>query len=384
MLRSLSARGSKSGVTLAPVKENRPSSSDFAQQRTETIMPRLTEKRAMILLFMIGIIFCPIGQYIRYLNEDVFEQTKVYDGDDADVQGCSISESNQGEVCTVTFQLDKDVTGPLYVYYQLRNVYQNHRRYVNSKSIQQNLGNNLKKSDVELECSPLVTLNYENDDDTNGPVGEQLLNPCGLIANSMFNDIIKFDSASSTKGGISMDETGIVLPTDKDKYKQVEGFTKRKVVVGTECKDSSDPTPTCAPGEKCYEQSGDLYCYSYPDEDTVQYLYETFPDNISPLDGVTDEHFIVWMRTAGLPSFRNLYGKFDSDFNRGDVISFEVTANFEVNSFKGSKAIILTTVGAYGGANPFLGSCFIVIGSISFFLMAVIAAKYLIRRYNQR
>ena len=31
---------------------------------------------------------------------------------------------------------------------------------------------------------------------------------------------------------------------------------------------------------------------------------------ISPLDGVKDEHFIVWMRTSGRAEFRKLYGRY--------------------------------------------------------------------------
>jgi hypothetical protein len=27
---------------------------------------------------------------------------------------------------------------------------------------------------------------------------------------------------------------------------------------------------------------------------------------------MTDEHFIVWMRTAGLPNFRKLWGRIDN------------------------------------------------------------------------
>jgi LEM3 (ligand-effect modulator 3) family / CDC50 family len=42
---------------------------------------------------------------------------------------------------------------------------------------------------------------------------------------------------------------------------------------------------------------------------TSQYLHESFPEVISPLDGVKDEHFIVWMRVAGLRQFRKPYGR---------------------------------------------------------------------------
>ena len=32
---------------------------------------------------------------------------------------------------------------------------------------------------------------------------------------------------------------------------------------------------------------------------------------------MTDEHFIVWMRTAGLPNFRKLYGHLDAGAKKG-------------------------------------------------------------------
>jgi hypothetical protein len=58
--------------------------------------------------------------------------------------------------------------------------------------------------------------------------------------------------------------------------------------------------------------------------------------------GVTNEHFIVWMRTAGLPQFRKLYGKVltstgGEDIPAGTTLSFTVNANFEVSSFSGKK-----------------------------------------------
>ena len=33
---------------------------------------------------------------------------------------------------------------------------------------------------------------------------------------------------------------------------------------------------------------------------------------------VTDPHFIVWMRTAGLPNFRKLYGEIGETLEAGD------------------------------------------------------------------
>jgi hypothetical protein len=108
----------------------------------------------------------------------------------------------------------------------------------------------------------------------------------------------------------------------------------------------------------------------------VQYLYETYPNQISPLKGVTDEHFIVWMRTAGLPTFRKLYGKIDSDFTKGAILHFSIDQNFDVDSFDGGKALVISTMGPFGGKNPFLGVAYIVVGSISLVLGVLFGIKH--------
>ena len=48
---------------------------------------------------------------------------------------------------------------------------------------------------------------------------------------------------------------------------------------------------------------------------------------ITPVDGVENEHFIVWMRTAALPTFRNLYGRIEHDLVAPAEITFNVTAS---------------------------------------------------------
>jgi len=39
--------------------------------------------------------------------------------------------------------------------------------------------------------------------------------------------------------------------------------------------------------------------------------------DIQWIDMHGDEHFIVWMRTAGLPNFRKLWGRIDGDLKAG-------------------------------------------------------------------
>ncbi|CAN0206686.1 unnamed protein product, partial [Discosporangium mesarthrocarpum] len=106
----------------------------------------------------------------------VVEYIIRYDGEDVDVEGCRVSAPNEGMQCSVQFNISRHMDPPIYVYYQLENFFQNHRRYVKSRSADQLLGNSVESDSY---CDPLRTVETED--------GEQELNPCGLIANSMFN-----------------------------------------------------------------------------------------------------------------------------------------------------------------------------------------------------
>ena len=130
---------------------------------------------------------------------------------------------------------------------------------------------------------------------------------------------------------------------------------------------------------KTYVDGQDTYYYWYPNDDNIQYLYESFPNVVNPIEGVKNEHFINWMRTAGLPFFRKLYGKIDSDFAVGDTLSFQIDVNFEVQSFGGSKALVLTTLSDLGAKNSALGYSFIILGSINLVIGVIFALKRAIR-----
>jgi len=84
----------------------------------------------------------------------------------------------------------------------------------------------------------------------------------------------------------NMSETGIVWPGEKDKYK-VSKYTADQVIPPPlwRTRDSNSGAP-----------------YSFSNNYTAENLFN--PSN--------DEHFMVWMRTAGLPTFRKLYKRQDS------------------------------------------------------------------------
>lgn len=70
----------------------------------------------------------------------------------------------------------------MFFYYALRNFYQNHRRYVRSKSDSQLYGTHVSPNSL-TSCQPYAT--FTNETKT------YAILPCGMIANSLFNDTFK-------------------------------------------------------------------------------------------------------------------------------------------------------------------------------------------------
>lgn len=123
---------------------------------------------------------------------------------------------------------------PIFVYYQLENFYQNHRRYVKSRDYQQLMGEEVTKEDVSSSCDPIITnadlanmgikyyfwsdeldVTFEYGENTPLVPGDVAI-PCGLIAKSMFNDTFALYSeeslAENTK--INIDEKNIAWESD--------------------------------------------------------------------------------------------------------------------------------------------------------------------------
>eukprot|EP00611_Tribonema_gayanum_P010951 TRINITY_DN2106_c0_g1_i3.p1 TRINITY_DN2106_c0_g1~~TRINITY_DN2106_c0_g1_i3.p1 ORF type:complete len:279 (-),score=64.55 TRINITY_DN2106_c0_g1_i3:131-967(-) len=174
-----------------------------------------------------------------------------------------------------------------------------------------------------------------------------------------------------------MRETGIAWPNDIDRFSQPDGFVKKSCGGNAACTSCLGAGYTdCGVAT---DADGKRWAYYYPNDATTQYLHETYPKVVSPLEGVTNEHFMVWMRTAALPTFRKLYGIIDSDIPGGWDVQFDINANFLVANFNGKKSIVLASSVGVGGFNGALGIAYLVIGGVLLLVGLLLLAKVLLK-----
>ncbi|XP_062837691.1 cell cycle control protein 50A [Anolis carolinensis] len=349
----LSGAGRSSGSAAAAVKSRKPDNTAFKQQRLPAWQPILTAGTVLPAFFVIGLIFIPIGIGIFVTSNNIREYEIDYTGiePNSPCHKClNVSWNSTPCYCTIFFTLDKPFESNVFMYYGLSNFYQNHRRYVKSRDDSQLNGDNSSLFNPSKECEP-----YRTSDDK--PIA-----PCGAIANSMFNDtltLFRIDPNGTNPKRIPLTKKGIAWWTDKNvKFRNPVGDTKNLTVLfhGTS-KPVNWPKPV--------------------------YMLDSDPDN----NGFINEDFIVWMRTAALPTFRKLYRLIERKDNLQPTLaagnySLVITYNYPVHSFDGRKRMILSTISWMGGKNPFLGIAYITVGSICFFLGVVLL--FIHHKYGNR
>jgi hypothetical protein len=371
-----------------PIEEQtqRPPNTALHQQRVNAWHPILDPVWVIAGLIYLGIIMVPVGYKIDSIQRNVEEHIDTYDKwtedyfdtfayDPDNDTDCRIGNNfNAKKRCYIRFTATKDLTPPILLHYQLTNFHQNHRSYYSSRDPYQLLGEADKQDAISAQdCNPLNVL------------GGIKLNPCGLIANTFFNDIFTLNNTLDANGNeidnFILREDGIAWQSDlKYKFRQVNGFEHEPCSEGTCDESCCKEGDSCLDGKPYYDKVTDkCYRYKYPKDDTTQYLYETYRDIISPLDGVMDEHFIVWMRIATQPTFRKLYGWIDEPIPKGTTLVFAVTSNYVVTRFKGSKSLILSTTSIFGGKNPFLAPIFISVGIVCLVAGALFGLKHAVR-----
>uniref|UniRef100_A0A8C1L123 Cell cycle control protein n=1 Tax=Cyprinus carpio TaxID=7962 RepID=A0A8C1L123_CYPCA len=328
------------------VKSKKPDNTAFKQQRLPAWQPILTAGTVLPAFFMIGLIFIPIGIGLLVTSNNIKE---------FEVRAVAIATSYCviRALCSYTAPRTKDFSN-VFMYYGLSNFYQNHRRYVKSRDDSQLNGDKSSLLNPSKECEPYRTSDKKS------------IAPCGAIANSLFNDTLElfYIHPNGSRIAIHLVKTGIAWWTDKHVKFRNPGENNNNLSIVFQ--DTSKPVNWRKP---------------------VYELDPSDPDN----NGFINEDFIVWMRTAALPTFRKLYRIIQKKKDNmtptlppGNY-SLEVIYNYPVRSFDGRKRMILSTISWMGGKNPFLGIAYITVGSVCFFLgvvLLIIHHKYGNRNNN--
>lgn len=351
-------------------KSRRPANNAFRQQRLKSFQPILTPKTVIPLFFIIGLVFIPLGALLLYASNKV--QNMTIDYTNCDTQASStfttippeyvsynfrggatpsmepvwrvtfnqIQSNHSGiaplnqSTCYIRYDIPTLLTTPVLMYYKMTNFYQNHRRYVKSISQDQLKGDAVPYSSLNSgdSCSPLPGYN-------NTPYY-----PCGLIANSLFNDT--FSSPVAVDSGVPYEMTnkGIAWSSDANIYGPTS-YNASEIL----------PPPN--------------WYWKYPNGYTEE--------NLPQLE--TWEEFQVWMRTAALSTFSKLALRNDTVGMEPGLYETDVVMNYPVSGWGGTKSIVFSTRTIVGGKNPFIGIAYIVVGGICTVLGLIFTLRHLIK-----
>ncbi|KAH3683228.1 hypothetical protein WICPIJ_005804 [Wickerhamomyces pijperi] len=340
-------------------KNKRPKENSFTQQKLRAFHPIITPKYIIIIFFTLAVFLLGLGggmiyasynvqdliidytkcndTSIEYYSDVPLENVEYHFKSDATISpkwkyALNSSESDPTEqgICKLQFQIPNDIGSPVFLFYQIENFYANHRRYVKSYSEDQLNGKAASLSDIKdtvgQNCQPLS----ENEDGVR-------IYPCGLIANSLFNDTFSSLSAvNDTTEDYQMTNKGIAWSTNKNRMQKTK-YSASEVV----------PPPN--------------WIKMFPDG----YNDDNMPD-IS-----TWSEFQNWMQTSALPKFSKLALRNDNDVLKAGTYEVEVGLHWPVQEFNGKKSLYISTRSVIGGRNPFLGIIWVVAGGLCLIISLV-------------
>lgn len=300
--------------------------SKFKQQKMNAWRPFPTLLSTVLIFSIFGVICLALGIVMLIYSKKIIEH-KIEFNDD--------KSSNE-------FEIEEKMEAPIAVYYEIHNFYQNHRRYVMSRSNEQmeDKKDFKDKSDID-SCKSAQTIKemkYKGETGNNNVFnednGDKIAYPCGLIAKSYkyFNESFTLKKDNNV---LQINENDIAWKKDKELFKNL-----------------------------------------------------TNPEHSVQWQSLSNEHFIVWMRPSPFPDFRKLYGRINENLEKGKyTLTIDRTySNIETKD-KIEKYFVLTTLNKFGGKNYFLSITYIVFGSICILLtIAVIIYDkiYTSRKYSKR
>ncbi|KAF1744757.1 hypothetical protein MXB_5122 [Myxobolus squamalis] len=226
--------------------------------------------------------------------------------------------------CELTLKLPKKFTHELRMYYKIDNMYQNHRIYAESFDFYQQIG--FKPSQAaSTSCGTLAQ--------SKG----QIIDPCGLVPNSLFNDTFTFWNGNTE---IPLITSWIVSKTARKIFKNPEGSSLEEIF-----KDTEKPPNWLKP------------------------IYQLDIDN-SNNNGFLNNRYINWMNIYPFPGVLKPIGSIvpettpETTTNIRIIIQYS-NIDYRVDEFDGKKKIIFVQESILGLPNPELGYIFCVFSIVS-------------------
>ena len=230
-----------------PDKPNRPPNTNFAQQRLQGFSLSPSPVLLAATYLFLASAFAGMSALYMVESDNITEVVKRYD----DIPECK-ANWKVPLTCMIELNLEKHVEPPIFIYYEITNMYQNHRKYSKSRDINQLMGTTRTKSEVQANCFPVVSMNNLGFYTNLYLQPTDVASPCGLVSQSVFNDtFILLPPQDSPKESIDIKFDHLAWDIDvQEKFKNSDKWK------------------------------------------TLQWT------------DVENEHFMVWMSIAGLPTFR--------------------------------------------------------------------------------
>jgi len=340
----------------------------FAQQELASWRPIMRPWQYSMVLIAGGVAMLAIGvvciQSTRGLREIRWEYSAfpVQGGlgaTDRDKYNLLRSGDGLGWPVERKFTVRRDMQPPINVYYRVEGVFQNYRRYTQSKVSKQmgpvRKGEQPLQASALSQCAPQI---YETGAPNSLLPNDGLVLPCGLQAWSFFNDTFQVRRVVPGQGqyeDVNMNFNNLGWEADRLLYgnKTAENFNELPPYRGGS---AMTLEPWQSPRDPPNLQplfSGDEPIGEGPEVETT--LLENQP-------------FQVWMRLGIQPAVQKLYAVIEEPLLKGQELQILGSNRFNSYQYSGRKELILTEQNFLGSAKDgslFLGYAYCVVGILA-------------------
>ncbi|CAG9569719.1 conserved hypothetical protein [Leishmania major strain Friedlin] len=299
----------------------------------------------------------------------------------------------QGTRTWLEINISHHMKAPVYMYYKIANMHQNHRDFHNGRSNSQLRGKSTIKK--PYLCQPYTYPGFRSDEgdtpititDATGaqvtrPASYFTYNPCGIAPWSKFNDTFILYRKLTPAEVLQANTSGIPVL-----HGGVDSTTPMTLICnGTDFGLRGEPLHGSVTKNHCSKMGitwkadrevrfhnitlrEDWWSLYYPYPTTNEYLrngwYLHEPGHALPDPSDYDLH--VWLRASLTSNFRKLYRIINMPLYPGTYL-VEISEFYDVVSFRGRKSVVLQNANWVGGRNIVLGVVFIVMGCASFVL----------------